>query len=238
MAKCRKTKGVDLRKHKSSCDYVKVKKDLCVKTKGEKLFASEEPVSEDELRGGIVAGVQILDSGVQFCIVQLLCSNTSHATTVYVPKDVISTCSICRWGKMGFETFNPYEEDCTCVLGESVKFMGSDCVTLNLNNLARRIQMLCAVLGGLNEYDKQFVDCNIVKNLIIKFVFKVIEAKSLSSRDREFLLNKVQELFSCDVKYFTNNFADLDVIIKNRIDEHNKNNRTYTQKRSYINVYE
>ena len=57
-------------------------------------------------------------------------------------------------------------------------------------------------------------------------------------KNKEDILEKSKELFSCDVVYFAQNFEDLQIFIKKRVEGHSKNNRAYAQKNHYIDVYE
>ena len=218
-------------------DLRKIKGNI---TKEEKLFPSDGGVNEEELAGGVVVSADYYpDGSLSFFVVKTHCdTSVSLGERVTISKDTLSTNGVCCWGKCGFKVFDPKQDDVTMLIGESVKYMGEGSITLNCNSLATRVELLCKTASCMSDIDKKSVLHDNIKIMVKKYVFKVIGAKDLSNRDREFLLAKVEELFSCELKYFANNFKDLKRIMQQKCNEHAKNNRVYTQKKSYINIYE
>lgn len=222
-------------------DLRKVKYNGTNKDRQDKLFPSDEGITEEELAGGVVVDVKKLENGdFNFYVVKTFSSSyqCSVCKNVVIPANVINTIGICCWGKNSFKVFNPQLEDTFNIIGESVKYIGDGSITLNSNSLANRVVLLCQTASYICEEENKEKITNNIKNMITKYVFKVIESKNLSKRDKEFLLNKVEELFNCELQYVAQNFKDLKRIMQQKCNEHAKNNRVYTQKTSYVNVYE
>lgn len=210
------------------------------KERQEKLFSSDAGITEEELNCGVVVDAEYREDGsLYFYVVKAYNGYpTSEDKSVVVPAHIVSTNGIGCWGKNGYKVFDPKQEDITSIMGESVRYMGEECISLNNNSLATRVELLCEIASCMTDCEKKELIQSNIKKMITKYVFKVIDAKNLSKRDREFLLDKVQVLFTCELQYMAQNFKDLKRVLQQKCNEHDRNNRVYTQKKSYVNVYE
>ena len=233
MAKNKQYIKLDLRKQKNTNHRTFIVK----KDKYEKCFASDGPISEEELKEGVVIDVNVQGDKAIFTMVKIYGPKCTELLDIAVDEYTAKTSGVCKWGKAGFASYNPYAEDAVTVLGESVKYASDGALTLNYNNMAHRAQLLCYAVSNMSGYENIEKFAKNVKLIINKFAFSVIEMRGLTSKDKEDILEKSQELFSCDVVYFAQNFEDLQIFIKKRVETHSKNNWSYAQKSHYIDVY-
>ena len=185
----------------------------------EKFFASDAGVDTKTLEKGVIVGADFSkeDYG-DVKIIQVLEDNSVQVKVKHIPASVLKTTGIGAWNGKTYQAFYPYQSDVTGILGEGVRMESKESVVLNVSSLALRVETLCEVISLCDSEQAQEIKDTLC-TMITKYVLSVVDGKKLDKRDKEYVLEKMQELFNVDTEYFAKDFKELKHLMQLKVQE-------------------